>query len=296
MRILITGSNGFLGDTLVKYIQEKYPPWKIAGFDIVETGQENYDFTKVNFNEKENWVPFFKKINPDLIFHLIGLFRGDNKLLYKTNTLSFLNFIEDLRIADVDAKLLIVGSAAQYGRINVEDNPIKETHNTDPISIYGLTKQHQEDIALLYNQNSGLDVVCTRPSSYIGKGLAESLFAGYLTRKFQSDKNSVNIEVSNRDDVRDYIDVRDVVRAMVKLQSCNNSSGEIVNISSGNPVSNIELIQNFEDITEKKAKINFTTPEKKVLAIWQDNSKIKELCDFTTKYTIKDSIKWCFSS
>ena len=237
-----------------------------------------------------------KKNNPDLIFHLIGLFRGDNKILYKTNAYSFQNFIEDLRIADIDAKLLIVGSAAQYGRINVQDNPIKETHKTNPDSIYGLTKQHQEDIALLYFQNYGLDIVCTRPSSYFGKGLSENLLAGYLTRKFQSDKNIINVEVSNREDIRDYIDVRDVVRAMVKLQTCSNSSGEIVNISSGNPVSNIELIQNFEDITEKRAKINFIKPEKEVLAIWQDNSKIKELCDFTPKYTIKDSIKWCFSS
>jgi nucleoside-diphosphate-sugar epimerase len=121
------------------------------------------------------------------------------------------------------------------------------------------------------------------------------LLVGYLTKKFQSDNRTVNIEVSNRDDVRDYIDVRDVARAMVELQICSNSSREIVNISSSNPVSNIELIQNFEDITEKRAKINFTTPEKKVLAIWQDNSKIKELCDFTPKYSIKDSIKWCFS-
>lgn len=295
MRILITGSNGFLGSTLVKHIQEKCPSWTIAGFDIVETGQENYDFTKVNFNEKENWVPYFKKIDPDLIFHLIGLFRGDNKILYRTNAYSFQNFIEDLRISEIEAKLLIIGSASQYGRINAEDNPVNEEYKVNPTSIYGLSKQHQERIALFYYNNYGLDVVCTRLSSYIGKRVAKSLLAGYLIQKFSSEKDIVDLEISNPNEVRDYIDVRDVANALVKLQTNSNSTGEIINVSSSNPISNLELIQKFEKITEKEAKINFTSPEKEPLAIWLDNSKIKSMCGFLPEYSIEDSIKWCFT-
>ncbi len=295
MRILITGSNGFLGKNLVKHIQEEYPSWKIFGFDIVETGQENYNFNKVNFNEKEDWKPCFKEIEPEYIFYLIGLFRGDNKLLYRTNTHSFLNFIEDLRIADIDAKLLIVGSAAQYGRIKAEDNPIKETHKTDPVSIYGLTKQQQENVALFYNKNYGINVVCTRPSSYIGKGLSGNLLVGYLAQKFSSEEKLIDIEMSNSDDERDYIDIRDVASAIVKLQTSNSSTGEIVNISSCDPITNIKLIQKYENITDKEAKIFFTSPDKEPLVINLDNSKIKKLCDFYPEYSIEDSIKWCFS-
>ncbi|MHA1515233.1 MAG: NAD-dependent epimerase/dehydratase family protein, partial [Candidatus Heimdallarchaeaceae archaeon] len=115
MRILITGSRGFLGVNLVKQVQTKRPDWEIFGFDLKSSKNVNYNYEALNFNSDVNWKKKLKAIEPDVIFHLVGLFRGTKEEMYSTNVSSFQSFIEGFRDSELESRLLVLGSSAQYG-------------------------------------------------------------------------------------------------------------------------------------------------------------------------------------
>jgi len=294
MRALITGSNGFLGSNLIKYINNIKPDWKIYGFDLDLNHHLDYRYKKINFNSQINWKKIILEFEPDYIFHLIGLFRGSEEEIFTTNVYSFERLLRGIVDSDINSRIIILGSAAQYGIVSKEQNPINENYPTNPISIYGKSKQLQEEIAIKYHKENNLNVVCTRPSSFIGKGVSNQLLSGYISECFRKAKDRVSIEISNASDVRDYVDVRDVCQALVLLQETSNIAGEIFNLSSStNIFSNLEFIYLFEEISKKEVEITYTNPDKKPLEIFLDNRKLKEKCNFSEKRSIKDSITWC---
>ena len=295
MRVLITGSNGFLGKNLIEKIQQITDNWKIHGFDIIPMDDHSYNFEKINFNDRIDWKTKIDQIEPDYIFHLAGLFRGTKDEIFNTNTVSFFSFIEGILNSKINPKLTVMGSAAQYGTVRYEDNPINETHLTAPINIYGLTKDFQERIALYYQKNYEIDVVCIRSSSFIGKGVSSKLLSGFLTEKFNTAEQKVKIEISNASDIRDYIDVRDVSGALLKLQDIHDISGEIFNIPGTKPISNLELIKIFERISGKEAQISYSQPDKEPFRIWLDNTKLLKHTQFEHEYTIDESVQWSLS-
>jgi nucleoside-diphosphate-sugar epimerase len=294
MRILISGSTGFLGQNLAKHIQSMRPEWKIFGFDLKETEGVDYDFEKLDFNSDINWKEKFKSVEPDIVFHLVGLFRGTQDDMYETNVSSFQRFIEGFHKADIESRLLVLGSSAQYGTFEKIDTPIKEEYPTNPTSIYGQTKNEQEQIALSFFENYELDIVCTRPASFIGKGVSNQLLSGYLNEKFYEHEKTIRIEISHPDDVRDYIDVRDTCSALILLSEMTGINGEIFNVSSNQPISNIDLIKNYEKIFGKRSIITFTDSERVPNKSWLDNAKMAKCCSYRPKYTIEDSIRSIF--
>lgn len=293
MRVLITGSNGFLGQHLTNQIQTTKPDWKISGFDLQEEVAHQYNYKQLDFNSNIDWKALIIEHEPDYIFHLAGLFRGTEQKMYQTNVHSFERFIEGIRDSEVNSKLIVIGSAAQYGLVEKSDNPIRETHPTNPVNVYGKTKNLQEEIALKFFNEYGINTVCTRPSSFIGKGISHQLLVGYLTSKFRTASKSIDIEISKATDVRDYIDIRDICQALILLQESPNSAGKIFNLSSSNILTNLELVNLFEKVSGKSATISYTSPESPPSEIFLDSRKMEKMTDFKLQYHIEDSITFC---
>ncbi len=295
MRILITGSRGFLGVNLVKHIQSERPGWEIFGFDLKSSKNINYNYETLNFNSDVNWKEKLKEIEPDMIFHLVGLFRGTKEELYSANVSSFQSFIEGLRDSELESRLLVLGSAAQYGEDSTITKPLKEDQQTKPLSFYGETKDKQEKIALNFYEKYGIDVVCSRPASLVGKGVSNQLLSGFLTEKFKEKEKTIKVEISNSSDVRDYIDVRDTCSALLLLQEMTGITGDVFNISANQPLSNLELIKIYEKISEKRALITYSLPDKVSTKVWLDNSKLAKCSSFRPKFFIEDSVMWNLS-
>ena len=100
--------------------------------------------------------------------HLAGSFTNDYELDYAANVLSTKNILDALLSSECKARILLIGSAAEYGAIDEEENPIAETHPLKPISIYGLTKVLQTQLMDYYYRMHQINIVMARTFNILG--------------------------------------------------------------------------------------------------------------------------------
>jgi GDP-4-dehydro-6-deoxy-D-mannose reductase len=131
--------------------------------------------------------------------------------------------------------VLVVGSAEEYGPVAEADLPIREETPLQPASPYAVSKAAQGALALLYGPKGGMRVVLTRTFHHTGPGrgeaFAESSFARQIA-EIECGLRPAVIEVGNLDAVRDFTDVRDVVRAYLLLVE-KGEAGQAYNVCSG---------------------------------------------------------------
>lgn len=203
-RCLVTGSHGFVGRYLTQRLLED--GWDVKGFNLRD-GQDIRDFEFVR-----NALDIDR---PDAIFHLAAQayvpesFTNPQRT-FEVNTLGSLNILEAVKQLGVKTKIHLAGTSEEYG-----DSGTSEEESPNPLSPYAISKLAMDHLGRLYSKSYGLNVVTTRAFNHSGAGrgemYAESAFA----------KQIVEIELGQRDKVlhgnlesiRNYTDVRDIVRA-----------------------------------------------------------------------------------
>ena len=135
------------------------------------------------------------------------------------------------------ARVLIVGSAEQYGAVDPEVLPVNELTPCHPITPYGESKVAAEQLALAAHHNGGLGVICARAFNHTGPGQSPAfLVPGLAARIVSAERTGADeIAIGNGDPVRECNDVRDVVRAYALLVE-RGTPGEVYNVCSGRGV------------------------------------------------------------
>jgi GDP-4-dehydro-6-deoxy-D-mannose reductase len=178
---------------------------------------------------------------PDYILHLASYssvaYSWKNPVsAFVNNSNIFLNLIDQVRVLNLRCRILSVGSSEEYGKIDLEALPLHEELATHPTSPYAVARVTQEMLSQIYAEGYGIDVVLTRSFNHIGPGqkaiFAISSFAKKLVEIQTNLGNQRKISVGNIEVVRDFVDVRDVVRAYYLLFQ-NGKKGEVYNICSG---------------------------------------------------------------
>jgi len=293
MDILITGSSGFLGQSLIQWISKKRSNWHVTGVDIKPCGTK-IDFIQTDLSEAAKWENIFLEKDVDIVFDLAGVYKKDNQTMLNINTIKSFSLLEYITKSNIDPIVVIIGSSTQYGSIEEIDLPVNEEYPQNPDTFYGLTKKWQEELNLFYYRTYGIKVICTRPSNFIGKGITKNLLPGYLTNLFKENKNEIIVEISSKKSVRDYIDVRDVSAALIMLSENKSCIGECFNISSSAGISNEDLIRLFEINSKKKANINEiknNITSKRTLS----NKKLVSFTNWVKTFSIEESINWCIN-
>lgn len=140
------------------------------------------------------------------------------------------------------SKLILVSSGGTvYGEANVSQ--LSETHETKPISPYGVTKLTLENYAHLYATTHGLKFVCVRPANAYGVGQRPFIGQGFISTAMASVMRGAPIKVfGKRGTIRDYIYVEDLASGIVSALE-EGSLSEIYNIGSGVALSNLDVIE-----------------------------------------------------
>ena len=141
-------------------------------------------------------------------------------------------------------RVLVVGSAEEYGRVDDRDIPLRETAPLRPASPYGASKVAASYLALQAWLGTGLETIRVRPFSHTGPGQTDSFLVPALARRIvDAERNGADaIPAGALDPVRDVSDVRDVVRAY-RLLIERGAPGEVYNVCRGEGVSVRELAE-----------------------------------------------------
>jgi GDP-4-dehydro-6-deoxy-D-mannose reductase len=309
-KYLITGCSGFVAKHFIDLLINKGVHAEIIGVDILEPDFDlkkskyvKFKFIKMNLQDIKSMSLLIKRFSPDYILHLASLSSvamSWEKPVFSfiNNTNIYLNLLESIKKLKKTPRLLSVGSSEEYGIVSKNDLPVPEDCVLNPNSPYAVARVSQEMLSKLYVRAYGCDIIMTRSFNHLGPGQRSSFAVpSFITQLIEIEEKSkkCGLKVGNIDVIRDYVDVRDVVRAYYLLFE-KGVSGEIYNICSGSGISLREIITKIAKFLNVKAKITFD----KTLFRPSDNpimignpSKIKSAVGWCSEINIDKSIDDC---
>jgi GDP-4-dehydro-6-deoxy-D-mannose reductase len=233
MRALVTGAGGFVGRHLVAHLSA-------AGDEVVTL--DRHGSRPVDITDPAATSEAVAAAAPEIVYHLAGWANVGSswqhpREVFDANAVGTLHVL----LACLDAgvrRVLVVGSADLYGKVEPHELPLTERSPLRPTSPYAASKAAAEVLALQAYLGSGLETVCARPFNHLGPGQSEDFVApGLAARIARAERAGKRaIPVGNLSARRDFTDVRDVVRAY-RLMVQHGSPGEVYNVCSGTDVS-----------------------------------------------------------
>lgn len=287
MRSLITGSKGFVGQHLVQLLEAEGQ--EVIHFNLRD-GQNILDYELLR-----NTLDVYR---PDYVFHLAAQAFVPESLsnpyrAFQVNTLGSVNLLEAIRQLNVKTKVLLTGTSEEYGDAMNGKGTVDESTLPQPKSPYAVSKLAMDYLGQMYSKVYGIPIVTTRAFNHAGKGrgemYAESAFAKQIVECELGKKEFV--EHGNLDTVRNYTDVRDVVRA---YRLAIDLPSDVYNICSPNSVSMQELMDLLikNSTVKPKLKVNeglyragdfsFKTPS---------CEKFIKLSGWELEYSLEDAMK-----
>lgn len=264
-RMLITGFSGFVSRHFLNYLVENNLSYEVLGVDVnpPKFAMEDYvptlamSFEQVNLLDKEAVEDMIATFRPDYILHLASF----SSVAYSwqhpadcfmNNTSIFLNVTEALRKHDLcDCRLLSVGSSEEYGDVKKEELPLQEHMPLVPVNPYAVARVSQEMMAKVLADSFGMQIMLTRSFNHMGPFQDERFVIPSFVRRIldiaESGAKSGEIETGDTSIVRDFVDVRDVVRAYYRLL-LDGKAGEVYNICGEKGVSLAEVVDQIADI------------------------------------------------
>ena len=258
MNIVITGITGFAGSHLAEHLIRK--GHRIRGLGAPQDSLSNLDALISNGKikssdivladlEDQNALERLLDPNPDYVYHLAAQASvprsWDNpRETFRINLMGTLNLLECLKELNPCPKMLYVSSADVYGAsaksccsTNPSEPPLLLTEDIplQPMNPYSLSKAAADNLCYQLSQQGDLPIIRVRAFNHIGprqsKGFAAADFASQIAMG-EIDPDRRIIRVGRLDAIRDFTDVRDMVRAY-ELSITKGEPGAVYNICTG---------------------------------------------------------------
>jgi GDP-4-dehydro-6-deoxy-D-mannose reductase len=269
MRALITGITGFAGSHLAEYILAEHPDVEVFGtfrwrsrMDNVEHLGRNVHLVEADLRDYSSMHRALEISRPDYIFHLAAQsfvpssWSAPNDTIV-TNVTGQTNLFEAIRILKLDPVVQLACSSEQYGLVLPNEVPIKETNPLRPLSPYAVSKVAQDYLGYQYFQSYGLRVIRTRGFNHTGPRRGQV----FVTSNFCSQVAAIElglqepvIRVGNIEAIRDFTDVRDMVRAYW-LAVTRAKPGEVYNIATGQGIRIREMLDRVLALSRVEVKV-----------------------------------------
>ncbi len=305
--ILITGTTGFIGFHLAKYLLEQTscrvigidsitdyydPKMKKARNEILKA-HKNYTFYKKSISDYKVLETIIKKEKPEMIVHLAAQagvrYSVKNPWAYvDSNYLGTLNIFEAAKRLKI-RRVLFASSSSVYGKN--KKMPFSETDVVDQqISLYGASKKANEVLAHSYHHLYGTEIAGLRFFTVYGEYGRPDLALFKFTKKILKGQP---IDVFNEGKMsRNFTYVDDVVRGIVALLEKDQLGYEIYNLGGGETIDLGKFIELIEKNLGMKARKNMLPMQPgDVPATLADLTKAKKDLGYEPQVSIEEGIK-----
>lgn len=327
MRVLVTGSAGFIGfhltrtlclqgvevygiDSLNQYYDLRLKHARLRECGILLSDQSNsisstlfphYTFASVNLCDKAALEEIFRHHSFDCIVHLAAqagvrysLSHPDSYV--ENNIQGFLNLLEMCRKYK-QAKLIYASSSSIYG--NCQEVPFKENIQTDqPVSLYAATKKSNELMAYTYSSLFGIQTIGLRFFTVYGPwgrpDMAPMLFANAI-------REGKPIRIFNNGDLsRDFTYVADIVEGIskmvlepgIKREDHPGIPAVVYNIGHGSPIRLMDFVQLLEQNLGQTAQKEFIGMQPgDVYQTWANTTKLQTDYGYTPQTSLTTGIQ-----
>ncbi len=246
MRALVTGVSGFVGGHLAEHLTgmgdlvvglSASGRWPSGRESVGRTVRiEPFDLAS---GDDAALADLIARKQPEAIYHLAAQANpqasvADPRGTWALNLGGTLTLLEAVRSSGLRPRVVLVGSGVCYGNPSAEYLPVNEDCPLRPNNPYAASKAAADLLGIQHHLAHGTDVVMARPFNHAGPGQSSSYVLGALARQVAEVEagKKARVEVGNLDVVRDFTDVRDVVRAY-RLLALKGTAGEVYNLGSG---------------------------------------------------------------
>lgn len=278
-RVLVTGSDGFIGRHLVRRLEKEEAEVKVL--------DSRKDIRR--WNEVKNLVKTAKGI--DIVFHLAAFtyipFCWKNpRVTYETNVLGTLNTLELCRLCQV--KKLVFMSSYVYGVPKYL--PVDENHPVEPTNPYSKSKKLAEELCKTYYDDYGLNTVILRPFNVYGEGQSSNFLIPSIVQQVLKNKE---VRLKDPAPKRDFLYIADMVDVFLKASLYEGRGWEIFNIGAGKSYSVREIVAKLIKIHGKKVNVVYNEEERKgeIMDVVADISKAKKELDWQPETRIEEGLR-----
>ncbi len=308
MRVLITGITGFAGSHLADYILVNHRDVKVYGLVRWRSRMENIlhiqDKIRLFEADLKDIVSLNKclaEIKPDRIFHLAAQSFVPTSWLcpaetFAINAIGQINLFEAVLGLKLSPKIQVAGSSEEYGLVNADEIPMKETNPLRPLSPYAVSKVAQDFLAFQYFKSYGLRTIRTRGFNHTGPRRGEVFICSNFAKQIaeiEKKKKEPVIYVGNLEARRDFTDVRDIVRGYWLCLE-KGEDGEVYNVGTGKTYSMREILDMLLSLSKIKVKVEVDPQRLRpsdVPVLLSDCTKLKELTGWQPKIPIRQSLE-----
>jgi len=243
MKVLITGTAGFIGFNLANHLLKNN--YKVIGIDNFDKyysialkkkrlsilkKNKNFDFVKLDINNKKKLKVFFKGKKINIIINLAAQagvrYSFENPTKYvDVNILGFLNLVEEAKNNNIK-KFVYASSSSIYG--DSTNFPLRENEKLNPKNIYAVSKKINEEIAEMHQKIDKIKFIGLRFFTVYGEWGRPDMFMLKLFKAHMTNKTFFLNNYGNH--LRDFTYIGDVVKAVGKLIKKNFIKHEVFNI------------------------------------------------------------------
>lgn len=279
----------------------------VLGIDICEPREPwiGASFEHCDVRDYGRFSKLISRFRPDRIFHLAAQSYPTVSMEKPLETIEInlggtINLFESLRQLEIKPIVVVACSSAEYGPVEVQDLPVRETHPLRPLHPYGVSKVGQDLIASQYFINYKIPTVRVRIFNTTGPGKIGDVCSDLTKRAVEIEMGIQrrSLKVGNLTSRRAIGDVRDLVRALW-VAAERGELGEVYNIGAEDVFSVQELI----DAIRSKSTVTFEIEQDPGLMrasdeaiIAGDTTKFRNRCSWKPEIplatTLDDMLEW----
>ena len=302
MRVLITGSSGFVGSHLVGELMGR-------GHEVIAVMRteskaipEGIEICLFHLKQIEEMKRALLDTQPDVIFHLAGqsnvsLSWNDPSAALTINAVGTVELVKAAYETVPEARIFTVGSSEEYGMTAKQYELLHEKLECLPQNPYASSKLVAGQVAMQLGKKYGMSIIHLRPFNHFGpnqrKGFVISDFSSQIA-EIEAGQMEPVISVGNLEAWRDFTDVRDIVRAYALLIEKEGLANGIYNVSSGTARKVGDILERLIELSSSSIEVIIDPARyrpNEVERFAGSNEKLRKTVDWSPRYELVDSLQ-----